>query len=151
MLKALPDKNIDPSPLGIDNIVANLPLPDLDLLKRDPEAALDLDDILDDRATSPTSGGAAKYSSFIPFDKSGSPVGPQSKPNGGLVAGLPLVGDLTKGTPLAPLKSLLGSAGGGGLLKARVFDPKVSPSALCRGPSADGTGVIALAELHWRG
>jgi hypothetical protein len=31
MVKALPDHNIDPSPLGIDNIVSGLDLPEINL------------------------------------------------------------------------------------------------------------------------
>ena len=125
MAKALPDKHIDPSPMGIDNIVSTLPLPGLDL-KRGL-----LDGLLATGGSGSPSRGAksfpkgsssdgSMFSGFVPLDRNGDATGPGS--NGGasslpLEGDLPLVGDMTNGSPLAPLKGILGVRGLNGKVK----------------------------------
>lgn len=116
MVKALPDKHVDPSPLGIDNIISQLPLPDLDLKRGLP---LGLDNLLGGSSkgheggpSGYSSSDGSKYASYVPLDKQGSPITPHSHDRAS--TGLPIIGDLPlvghsldKGTPLAPLKGIL--------------------------------------------
>lgn len=125
MAKALPDKHIDPSPMGIDNIISTLPLPGIDLKRGLP---LGLDGLLGGVGGSGPPSRAAKtipkgplgdgsmFSSFVPLDKNGDAAGPRSKAGSSssstpVIGELPLVGGMTNGAPLAPLKSILGVRG----------------------------------------
>ena len=123
MAKALPDKHIDPSPRGVDNIISNLPLPGIDL-KRD--LPLGLGGLLGSGSGSPSRGaksfpkGSANdgsmFTSFVPLDKNGDAV--RRKPHSSLPgSSTPIDGDSPilrakpNGGPLTPLKGVLGVRG----------------------------------------
>jgi hypothetical protein len=125
MIKALPDNHIDPSPLGVDNMVSGLGLPDLGLKR----GLAGLDDLIGmtglnrkNPLGSPITEGPGDavpvLNSFIPLDIMGSPVKPGSKGMGlGGMDDVPVVGGMEVGLPVAPVEGLIDSLGAGGILK----------------------------------
>lgn len=100
MIKALPDKHIDPSPLGIDNIVSNLPIPGINLKRFLP---LGLDGLLGVSQPAGTDGVIELVKGASgPLDGLGSI---KSRHNGQL----PMLDAINKRTPLANSKGLHGA------------------------------------------
>jgi hypothetical protein len=124
MVKALPDHNIDPSPLGIDNIVSGLGLPELNL-KRGLAGLdglvgmprLDRSNPLGPAVRERPGDTRPVFNSFVPLDKMGSPIAPGAGHNGQAMEDVPVVGQMVNGMPVQPLEGLLDSIGVGGVVK----------------------------------
>ena len=119
MVKALPDHHIDPSLLGIDNVVSARGLHEMNSKR----GLADLDGLVGmtrlDRSN--PLGPAVRerpgetrpvYNSFVPLDEMGSPVAPSAGHKGQVV-----VGEMVDGMPIKPLEGLLNSIGVGGVVK----------------------------------
>jgi len=124
MVKALPDHNIDPSPLGIDNIVSGLGLPEINL-KRGLAGLdglvgmtrLDRNNPLGSAVHERPGATMPVLNSFVPLDKMGSPLAPSAGHKGQIVGDVPVVGEMIDGMPVKPLEGLLDSIGVGGIVK----------------------------------
>jgi hypothetical protein len=124
MVKALPDHNIDPSPLGIDNMVSGLGLPEMNL-KRGLAGLdglvgmtrLDKSNPLGPAVRERPGETRPVLNSFVPLDEMGSPVAPSAGNKGQVVGDEPVVGEMVNGMPIKPLEGLLGSIGVGGVVK----------------------------------
>jgi hypothetical protein len=124
MVKALPDHNIDPSPLGIDNVVSGLGLPEMNL-KRGLAGLDDLVGMTRLNRSNPfgpavrerTGETRPVFNSFVPFDEMGSPVAPSAGHKGHVVEDVPVVGEMVDGMPIKPPQGLLDSIGVGGVVK----------------------------------
>jgi hypothetical protein len=124
MVKALPDHNIDPSPLGLDNMVSRLVLPEMNLKRG--LAGLDVLVGMSRLDRSNPLGPAVRerpgatrpvLNSFVPLDEMGSPVAASAGHKGQVVGDVPIVEDMVNGMPVEPLEGLLNSIGVGGVVK----------------------------------
>ena len=124
MVKALPDHNIDPSPLGIDNIISGLGLPELNL-KRGLAGLKGLVGMTGLNRNNPLGSAVHErpgdvmpvLNSFVPLDQMGSPIAPSAGHKGQVVGDVPVVGEMINGMPVKPLEGLLDSIGVGGIVK----------------------------------
>ena len=123
-VKALPDHNIDPSPLGIDNIVSGLGLPELHL-KRGLAGLEGLVGMTGLNRNNPLGSAVHErpgdvmpvLNSFVPLDQMGSPIAPSAGHKGQVVGDVPVVGEMINGMPVKPLEGLLDSIGVGRIVK----------------------------------
>jgi hypothetical protein len=120
MVKALPDHHIDPSPLGVDNMVSGLGLPEMNL-KRGLAGLdglvgmtrLDRSNPLGPAVRERPGETRPVLNSFVPLDEMGSPVAPGAGNKGQVMSNAPVV----NGMPVEPLEGLLGSIGVGEVVK----------------------------------
>jgi hypothetical protein len=124
MVKALPDHHIDPSPLGVDNMVSDLGLPEMNL-KRGLAGLdglvgmtrLDRSNPLGPAVRERPGETRPVLNSFVPLDEMGSPVAPGAGNKGQVMSNAPVAGEMVNGMPVEPLEGLLGSIGVGGVVK----------------------------------
>ena len=156
MVKALPDNHIDPSPLGVDNIVSGLGLPGLGL-KRGLAGLDGLIGMTGLNRKNPLGSPVKEtpgetvpvLNSFIPLDRMGSPIKPGSKGMGLGAMDIPVDGGVVDGMPVAPLEGLLDSLGAGGVVKRmekRSRKHVSGPTSIKRIRSAD---TVAREEMVW--
>jgi len=124
MVKALPDHNIDPSPLGIDNMVSGLGLPEMNM-KRGLAGLDGLVGMTRLNRNNPLGSAVHErpgdtrpvFNSFVPLDGMGTPIAPSAGHKGQVVGDVPVVGEMVDGMPIEPLEGLLNSIGVGGVVK----------------------------------
>lgn len=124
MVKALPDPNIDSSPLGIDNMISGLGLPEMNM-KRDRAdldgligmTKLDRNNPLGSAVHERPGDTRPVFNSFVPLDGMGTPIAPSAGHKGQVVGDMPVVGEMVGGMPIEPLEGLLNSIGVGGVVK----------------------------------
>jgi len=124
MVKALPDHNIDPSPLGIDNMVSGLGLPEMNV-KRGLAGLdgligmtkLDRNNPLNSAVHERPGDTRPVFNSFVPLDGMGTPIAPSAGHKGQVVEDVPVVSEMVDGMPIEPLEGLLSSIGVGGVVK----------------------------------
>lgn len=140
MIKALPDHNIDPSPLGVDNIVSGLGLPNLNL-KRGLTgldglvgmSGLNRNNPLGPAVNERPGDVMPVLNSFVPLDQMGSPIAPSAGHKGQIVEDVPVAGEMVNGIPMEPLEGLLDSIGVGGIVKRMKKRSRKHVSLLHRG------------------